>query len=541
MTARADLIAGLSIAGLLLPEAVAYSSIAGLPPQAGVTALFAGLLCYGLVGTSRFAVVSATSSSAAVLLAATHAIAGGDELLRLALADGLVVLTGLFFVVGGFAGLGAISNFVAKPVLRGFAFGLAVTIAIRQMPKVVGVSPANGDIFHFIAGLFSRAHSWNLAGLALALVALALLKLFARWRGVPAAFLVIAAGIGLDLGGVTAAHHIRVVGPIDVAIHWPSLPDLPRTDWLRLGELAFAMVLILYAESYGSIRTFALRHGDRISPDRDLFGLGIANIASGLFQGLPVGAGYSATSANEAAGAQTRGAARMAAAILLALVLTVLPWIERTPEPVLAAIVIHAVGHSIDLQAFRRYFAWRRDRIVVVCAAAAVLVLGVLDGLLAAIGVSLLVMLRELSEPRVAWLGRLREGHDYIYISRHPEAKPIPGVLIARPDSPMFFANAERVLAAIGTQVRSMPGLHAVIVSLEETPDLDSTSIEALSDFAQAMDGKGIVFLLARVKDHVRDVLQRAALGELPERRVAGWSVDDAVTAALAHGSANSA
>ena len=532
MFAWADLLAGLSIAGLLLPEAVAYSGIAGLPPQAGVAALLAGLICYGLVGKSRIAVVSATSSSAAVLLSVTHSLAPNGGALQIALSDGLIVLTGVVFLIAGFARLGAVSSFIAKPVLRGFAFGLAITIALHQMPKIVGVQPGGSDIFHFTAGLFERLAAWNMYGLALAAAALVLLKIFSRWHAVPGTFIVIAAAIALDVSGFTASHGIAAVGPIHLALNWPALPDLPRSDWLRLGELSVAMVLILYAESYGSIRSSAIRHGDETAPDRDLMALGIANLASGLFHGMPVGAGYSGTSANEAAGAQSRFAAWSGAAVVLALLALLLSWIERTPEPVLAAIVVHAVSHTIDFSVFRQYFRWRRDRIVVVAAALAVLVLGVLDGLLAAIGVSLFIMLRELSEQHVSWLGRLGDSHDYIDRARHPEVHPIPGMLIARPESPLFFANAERIFSRIAKEAEATTPLTAVIVSLEESPDLDGTSLEALRDFAAVLQRRGIVFLLARVKDRAQDVLRGAALPELQEACYAAWSVDDAVTLA---------
>jgi MFS superfamily sulfate permease-like transporter len=533
MFAWADLLAGLSIAGLLLPEAVAYSGIAGLPPQAGVAALLAGLVCYGLVGRSRFAVVSATSSSAAVLLSVTHAIAPDDAALRLLLSDGLILLTGAVFLIAGCARLGEASSFIAKPVLKGFTFGLAITIVLHQAPKIVGVQPGGADIFHFTAGLLRDIPAWNLTGLAIAVGALVLLKLFSRWHAVPGTFIVIAAGIGLDLAGVTASHGVAAVGPIRLSLDWPTLPGLPRTDWLRLGELSVAMVLILYAESYGSIRSFALRHGDSTSPNRDLLALGAANVASGLFHGMPVGAGYSGTSANEAAGAQSRIAAWCGAAVVLALLALFLPLIERTPEPVLAAIVIHAVGHTIDFGVFAQYFRWRRDRIVVVAAAVAVLVLGVLHGLLIAIAVSLFIMLRELSVPNVAWLGRLGNGHDYIDMGRHPEARPVPGLLIARPDSTIFFANAERIFAAIVAKAAETKP-HVVVLSLEESPDLDGTSIEALRDFVRTLQKQGTGFLLARVKDQVQDVLRQAKLAELPETCYASWSVDDAVSCVTA-------
>jgi MFS superfamily sulfate permease-like transporter len=289
------------------------------------------------------------------------------------------------------------------------------------------------------------------------------------------------------------------------------------------------MVFILYAESYGSIQTFALRHGDRTAANRDLVALGLCNLASGLFQGLPAGAGYSATSANESAGAQSRLAGALAAGMVLLVLWTLLPWIERTPEPMLAAVVIHAVSHTLDASVFRPYFAWRRDRTVVVAAILAVLLLGVLDGLLVAVALSVAFMLRNLSVPRVAWLGCLAEGHDYVDVDRHPEAASPADVVIARPESPVFFANADRVFALIRARVEARPQATAVIVSLEESPDLDGTSLEALRDFARFVKERRATLILARVKDDLRDVLRLAALPELPPESFAAWSVDAAM------------
>ena len=538
-TIRADLIAGLSLAGLLLPEAVAYSGLAGLPARAGIVAMLAGLIVYALAGTSRFAIVSATSSSATVLLAATTGLGGTDPVLRIALAAGLVMLAGAILAIAGTAGLGGISNFIAKPVLRGFAFGLATTIVVRQVAKIVGVHPAHGDLLRFAWDVAAAWRSWNLAGVWMAAGSLVVLKLLGRWRMVPAALLVIAAGIGLDVAGVTAAHGVPVVGAIDLELLAPSVPHLSRDSWFRVGELAMAMVFILYAESYGSIQTFALRHGDRTAPNRDLIALGLCNLASGLFQGLPAGAGYSATSANEAAGASSRLAGALAAGIVLLVLWTLLPWIERTPEPMLAAVVIHAVSHTLDVSALRPYFAWRRDRTVVLGAILAVLLLGVLHGLLVAVAISLAIMLRNMSVPRVAWLGCLRDGHDYVDVDRHPEATSPADVVIARPESPIFFANADRVFALIKARLEAHPQASAVIVSLEESPDLDGTGLEALRDFARFVAQRRVTLILARVKDDLRDILRRAALPELPPEAFAAWSVDDAMRQRPASASAD--
>lgn len=533
----ADLIAGLSIAGLLLPEAVAYSSIANLPPQTGVIALFAGLLCYGLLGSSRFAIVSATSSSAAVLAAATASMANGDNGLRMTLAIGLVMITGLFFLLAGLAHMGSVTDFIAKPVLRGFTFGLAIVIILKQFSGVVGTHSEHSDMTRFIPEMVAQIGHWNWISAAVMAIALVLLYLFARLRHVPGALLVIVLGVGAEQWLNLTQRGVGLVGGIHLQLATPTLPILARADWLRLGELGFAMGMILYAESYGSIRSFAIKHGDPVAPNRDLLALGASNLLSGLFHGMPVGAGYSATSANEAAGATSRLSGWVAALAMLAIVLTLLPAIALTPQPVLAAIVIHAVGHTLNPAVFRPYFRWRRDRLVVVASVIAVLLLGVLDGLLASIAISLLMMLRQFSQSTISVLGQLGHGHDFVNIRTHPEAQPVSGVVILRPNEPLFFANAERILGQARQNIvaagEAAP-VHTVILSLEESPDLDSSSLEGLHDFFEFVSDRGLRLLLARLKDPVYDIMRRAVAPGFPLESLSALSVAEAVHLALA-------
>ena len=527
-----DALAGLSIAGLLLPEAVAYAGIGNLPPQAGVIALLAGLLVYAVLGTSRFAIVSATSSSAAVLAATVggSAGAGGGTGAQLALAAALVAATGVLFVLAGAARLGGMSDFVSKPVLRGFAFGLALTIAIKQLPAILVVHARYADAPRIAYDLLRQAPHWNLYSTAVGAVALAVLFALGRRARIPATLVVIVLGIGLGYWIDWARWGITVVGTIDLHDIHVGLPSFGRTQWLQTGELAFALMLILYAESYGSIRSFALKHGDTVSANRDLVALGGANLLSGLLQGMPVGAGYSASSANEAAGAQSRWAGLCAALVVGLIVTFALPQLSRTPEPVLAAIVIYAVSHSLHPDVFRPYWVWRRDRLIVVAALAAVLLLGVLHGLLVAIGASLLLTLRNLSEPMVSVLGRLRESHDFVDMSAHADAVPIEGVVILRPEVPLFFANAERVFSKARALVAAQTGHpHTVMLSLEETPDVDGTAIEALLIFAAELRARGLRLVLARLKPRALAALSRAADGTLPLEALRELSVDECV------------
>ena len=522
----ADLVAGVSMAGLLLPEAVAYSGIAGLPPQAGVLGLFAGLLVYGWIGRSRFAIVSATSSSAAVLGAATLSLAGPDAQLRAALAAALVLATGLAFLAAGAMRLGSICSFISKPVLRGFSFGLALVIIVKQWPHLTGAhSGAEGAAVVAWEVLAQLPH-WHWRGLALGVASLAALALLTRLPKLPGALMVIAAAIVAGQALHLSAHGVEMVGAIDLALAPPSLPRLSQGQWVGIGELSLALVLLVFAESYGAIRTMALKHGDAVDPDRDLWALGAANLLSAALHGLPVGAGFSATAANEAAGAASANSARIAGLVVLALVALCLPWIALIPAPVLAAVVIHAVSHTLSLSAFRPYFAWRRDRFVVVAAAVAVVALGVLDGLLAGIAISLAMTLRGLSEPRMTQLGRYGQGHDYLNLS-HDGVAAVPGVLILRPEAPLFFANVERMLSEIRKRIADNAP-RAFVLSLEETPDLDGTAIEALAAFAAEQAAAGRAMVLARLKDPVLALLQHAMAGQATTRLEAG-SVDDAI------------
>jgi MFS superfamily sulfate permease-like transporter len=523
----ADALTGLSVAGLLLPEAVAYSGLANLPPQAGVIGLFAGLICYALIGRSRYAIVAATSSSAAVLAAATLALGANAATQRVAFASILVCATGVTFLLAGCARLGAMSNLIARPVLRGFSFGLALVIAVKQWPHIVGMHVHSTGFFAQLAEILRNVRAWEPASLAVGVCALIGLFALERVRHVPGVLVVIVAGIAA--APWLAARGVLLTGPMRFALDMPSFALPASGEWLPLVEFALALMFILYAESYSSIRTYALKHDDTVQPNRDLIALGIANVVSGAFHGTPVGAGYSGTSANEAAGAQSRAAGLYAAMTVLILVLLFLPWIERIPDPILAAIVIHAVCKSLRIAAFRPYFKWQRDRLVTLTAVAAVMVFGMLDGLLAAIAFSLAMLLRSLASPRLSVLGRMG-GHDFVSVVRFPQAARTPGILVLRPEEPLFFANAEPLMALARQRVLQQTDVRRVVLSLEESPDLDGTALESLEEFAVWLAARGIALRVARLKEASRDALIRADFRQLPAIGLDYSSVDDAVS-----------
>lgn len=515
------------MAGLLLPEAVAYSGLASLPPQAGVMALFAGLLCYALIGRSRFAIVSATSSSAAVLSSALLALGASNPAQRVTFALVLVLGTGLAFLLCGALRLGLMSNLIARPVLRGYAFGLALVIAVKQWPTLVNVHAHNSEIFALIGELLRGFRAWHWPSLYCGLAALAGLFALERVPRIPGALVVMVASI-LAAGGL-AAHGVALTGPIQLTLAAPAFSLPPGAHALPLVEFSLALMLILYAESYGSIRTYALKHDDAVQPNRDLLALGLANAASAVLHGTPVGAGYSATSANDAAGAKSRMAGLYAAATALVLVLVFLRWIERIPEPVLAAIVIHAVSKSLRVGVFASYFRWQRDRLVALAAVLAVMLFGVLNGLLVAILFSMARLLKSLASPRLAVLGRVGM-HDYVSLERFPNAFIAPDILVLRPEEPLFFANAEPLMLQVRARVMANPALKLVVLSLEASADLDSTALETLAEFCTWYAAHGGELRVARLKEGVRDALVRANLPLLPASALNYSSVDDAVS-----------
>lgn len=525
---RADILAGLSIAGLMLPEAIAYAGIAGLPPQHAILAALAGAIGYLLLGRSRFAIVSPTSSSAAILAAAlgSLSLAAADRVVAAML---IVALVGAIFCLMAAVRLGGLASFISRPVLRGFALGLAITIIVKQMPVVVGLPLHGGSIGALLAALVGALPHWHVASVATAMVALALLIVARRFPALPGAALVLVLGIAAAMVLDLPSHGVTSVGTIDLSLHWQGITLPDWQNFSRLIQLAAPIVLILFAESWGTMRTLALRHGDTVDPNREMAALGLANMASALVRGMPVGAGFSAGSAAEAAGARTRWTGLVAAGALGALMLFAMPLVARLPEPVLAAVVISALFHALDPAPLVRLWRIRRDLPVAIGAAIGVLALGVLNGMLFAIILSLALLVRRLATPQVTRLGRLGASHDYVDLARHPDATTPAGIAIFRPAEPLFFANAERVLARIATLQAAEPPSDRLVLSLEESFDIDSTALDALTEFDALMSQRGIVVQFARVRDHVRDLMQAGGAAALVDK--SSYSVDDAVQA----------
>ena len=524
-----DLVAGISVAGVLLPEAVAYSAIAGVEPLHGLLAALLGLCIYPLLGTSRFAMVSPTSSAAAVF---ASAVAVGGP----AMAYALVGLTGALFLVAAVLRAGFLGAFISRPVLRGFAWALALTIMIKQLPHIAGLQSHSLQTGPLAWELLMRAAQWHRPSLLLGATSLALwLALYhglRRWFIVPTSLLVLGLGVALSAVLGLGTQGVALVGDNAWQPLSPSLPSLGNEHWLHAMELAPALLLILFAESWASVRSLALQSGDRVDADRELMALGAANLSCGLLQGLPVGAGFSAAEANHAAGGRSKWAS-VAAALALALLLWLArPWLALLPLPVLAAVVIGILSHNFWPRAVLTSLHLGSDAWLALAAAAGVFVFGALPGMLLAVSLSLLMALRRFAQPMVTELGLLPGTRDYLDRNRHPEATALEGTLIMRPEEPLFFANAERVFQHV---LRCVDKAQAsvVVLSLEVCDDLDSTAVEALAEFAASLKSQGKALLLARVRDRPREALMRMLLRDAAVGGLAlFWSVDDAARAA---------
>jgi sulfate permease, SulP family len=512
---RVDVIAGIALAGLLVPEAMGYAEIAGLPPQAGLYATAFGLLAYAIFGTSRQLAVSPTSASSAILAATLAPLVVGNHGKYVILASAVAIVLGLLFLVAGFLKLGFISDFISKPVLKGFVFGIALNIIIKQLPKVLGIEHGSGHAYQqFWHTLTHLAHSnlWTIAVGASALVVLFAVDRFLP--RVPGALVVLVAGIAASRILQLAQHGVDIVGAIPAGLPRPGLPILTWNDWLEAAPAAVGLVLVLFAESMGAARNFAGKNGYDIDANQELKALGFANVASGIFRGMQVGGGTSGTAANDSNGATTEVSSIAASATVIVVLLFLTGWFYHLPEAILAAIVIHAVWHLLDYKTLLRFrrisrIEYREGMAAII----GVLAFDILDGLALAVILSLIALMRFLSMPQVVVLGRLRDTGEYVDIGRHPDAEQFPGILMLRVDRIWFFANADGIREHAKQLIREAPQpLKAIIVNLAPVPLVDVTAVDALSQLHASSVKHGRRLVLAAVRDPVRDTFARAGL-----------------------------
>lgn len=512
---RGDVLAGIALAGLLIPESMGYAGIAGLPPQAGLYATAFGLFVYAIFGSSRQLAVSPTSSSAVILAATVAPLAASNPAKFVVLASAVTLVLGLLFLIAGLLKLGFVSDFISKPVLKGFVFGIALTIIIKQLPKLLGIEKGTGQAYSQLWHTLTHIAQANLWTLLTGAAALALLFLADRFfPRIPGALLVLIAGIAISKTFTLHGHGVDIVGVIPAGLPRPSFPVLTWTDWLQAAPAAVGLALVLFAESLGAARTFAGKNAYDIDPNQEFHALAAANAASAVFHGMPVGGGTSGTAANDSNGAKSEVSAIAASLVVILTLLFLTGWFYHLPEAVLGAIVVHAVWHLTSLQELSRFRRISRVEFgESLTAIVGVLAFGILNGLLLAVIVTLVSLMRFLSMPQVVVVGRLRETGEYVDIARHPEAEQFAGVLMLRVDRIWFFANADGIREHAKELIRQARGpLHAIIVNLAPVPLVDVTAVEALAQLHASSVKHGRRLVLAGVRDPVRDTLGRASL-----------------------------
>jgi sulfate permease, SulP family len=430
---RSDLVAGLTIMALLVPEGMAYAELAGVPPQAAFYAAPIGLLMYAMFGTSRQLVVAVSSGVAVMSASIVGEIALPDSTEFIALTAGLALLTGLVSVVTGLLRLGRVARFFSHSVLIGFVSGLAVFIMVKQLPKIFGLESGEGNTIRRSIELIRDLPEAHLATLIVGLSTVAVMVLVEkRYHRVPAALVALVFGIllvavfGLDARGV------EVVGEIPAGLSRPQIPDITLADLGALFTGAVALTLFVFAEAVGPARSFASNHGYRIDENQELIGLGMSNFGAGLFQGFPIGASLSKSAASDAAGGRTQVSAVVAAVATALVALFLTPLFRNLPEAALGAIVIVAVSGMVNVTALRRlYRVHRTDFSLAMVAFVGVLVFKeVLAGLLVAVVVSLIALVARASSGRLAELVRLPGTMEFRSSRDHPDGLTIEGLLV---------------------------------------------------------------------------------------------------------------
>ncbi|MGY0496929.1 SulP family inorganic anion transporter [Nocardia sp. FBN12] len=524
---RPDVIAGLTVWAVLVPEALAYASIAGVPPVVGLYAAVPSLVLYALAGSSRHLVVGPMSATAALSAAIIAPLAGADGGRYLALTSALAIATGIVGLLAGLLRLGFIAAFISEPVLKGFIVGLALVIIIGQVPKLLGIDKHEGNFFEQAWGIITDLGQTQWRTVTIGLISLALVLVLRRWLPfVPGALVAVLFGIvavaifGLDDKGVA------IVGHIDAGLPALGLPSgVTFDDYLDLLGPAVGVLLIGFAEGLGAAKTYAAKAGYPIDPNRELIGLGVANLGSGASSGMVVNGSLSKTAVNGGAGAKTQLSGLVVAGLTLITLLFLTGLFEKLPDATLAAVVIAAVVELVDIAAMRRFYrvwttmlgsiygkAARADFLGAMAAMFGVLIFDTLPGLLIGIGVAMVLLVYRASQPHVAVLGK----HETLWVDlhRHPDATTRPDLLVVRVEAGLFFANSDFVkdrIEALCTDRTRM-----VVLDAETSPSIDVTAAAMLLALRDTLAARRIGFAIARPIAQFGDALGSAEHGDVP-------------------------
>ena len=513
-----DVLAGLLVAALAVPQSLGYAVVAGVPVQVGLYTLPPALLAYALFGSSRLLFVGPVSTVSVLSGSIIGALSGGNQELAITLTAILAITAGAVLVAVGLFRLGWVAQFLSEPIVTGFVAGLVVLIIIGEIPALAGVSAPSGGIFQRIDETVRNLGDFH--GITLAVGAGALAVLFVGSRLLPRApwsLIVLVGGIAVSTTADLAASGVRVVGEVPTGLPLPSIPVVDVQLWSGIVTGGIAIAAVGIAEGLAAVRTFAPTGAiDPESDNREFVGHGAANLASGIFGGMGVGGSLSKTAANARAGAFTQVSGVAAALIVLLFVAFAAGLLADLPRAVLSAIVIHAVWGLVSPSTFRRYAAVRRnDFVAAVVAFGGVLFLGPLNGLLLAIAQSLLGLVYRSMQVGIDEMGRV-EGEKAAWgsVGNDSSRRTYRGVTVLRPDGPLFWANATSVVGHIEMATRARQPLYAVVLDLEATNQMDTTTAERLDGLLTRLRAEGTDLYLVRVFGNVRDVLSKSGFLE---------------------------
>ncbi|WP_232662091.1 SulP family inorganic anion transporter [Pseudonocardia sp. TRM90224] len=510
-----DLLGGVAVAAYLVPQVMAYAEIAGVPAAAGLAAICASLLVYAVIGSSRQLSVGPESTTALMTAVAVAPLAAGDPARYGMLAAGLAVLVGVICLLARVARAGALADLLSMPVLVGYLTGVALNMIVSQMEKVTGV-PVDGDsvpaeVASFIGGLGALHVPTTILAAVLLTFLLVGARLFPRWPVALVGMLLAAAAVALF--DMQERFGIAVVGQAATGLQAPALPTIGLADWSALLLPALGIAVVGYSDNMLTARSFASRKGETVDGNTELVALGAANIVAGVVRGFPVSSSGSRTAIGDAQGSRTQLHSLVAVALVVLILLFGRDVLAGFPAAALGAVVVYAALRLIDIAAFRRIARFRNSELVLaLTTTVAVLVFGVLYGVLAAIAVSVVELLRRLARPHDAVLGFVPDVAGMHDLADYPDAKPVDGLVVYRYDAPLCFANAEDFRRSALVALESGEHPRWFVLNAEANVEIDITAADALDALIAELRRRGVVFAMARVKQDLRDVLVRAGL-----------------------------
>ena len=525
-----DLVAGLMVTVLVIPQSLAYALLAGLPPQAGLYVSILPVIAYALLGSSLTQAVGPVAITAIMTFAALSPLEAPGSPQYIALAASLSLLTGVLILALGVFRLGFLSHLLSRPVISGFISGSAVLIVVSQIKFLFGVAVGTGSTWQVLLNLYDKLPDANPLTLMIGVTAMVLLLASRRWlarglagigmtvsraeftvRLVPLVIVLLAtilvSVLDLDLGRGVAVVGTVKEGLASFIFFAPSLGDLRQ-----LAVPALLVAFIGMVQSLTMAQALAIKRREKINANRELAGLGAANIVAAFYGGMPVGGGVSRSAVNVAAGAQSPLASIVSAVTMLCIIAAGTQWFARLPLTVLAASIVVAAISMIDLQAFRQAWSYdRADALALLGTAGGVLVLGLQWGIALGIGLSLATLLLRASTPHIAVIGRIAGTEHFRNIERHG-VETIVGVLFLRIDESLFFGNLNAIETRLNTELEHRPDTHDLVLIMSAVNRVDTTAMEVLTDLNRELDERGVRLHLAEVKGPVQDRLVNSPL-----------------------------